>query len=77
MDVYPKSFTIKAQKHSKGGLKFVLDDQTSDYVELLDKANVPAMGIMVLRYLAIGFYKCINDINPKYLNVIFTTKECR
>ena len=30
---------------------------------------------MALRYLAIEVYKCINGINPKYLNDIFTIKE--
>ena len=33
------------------------------------------MKIMVLRYLAIEVYKCLNGINPKYLNDLFTTKE--
>ena len=40
-------------------LRFVLDDCTSDYVELLDKANVPVMKIVALRYLPIGVYKCM------------------
>ena len=33
------------------------------------------MKIMALRYLAIEIYKCINGINPKYLNDLFTIKE--
>ena len=33
------------------------------------------MKIMALRYLAIEVYKCINGINPKYLNDRFTIKE--
>ena len=65
----------KLEGIQKRALRFVLDDYTSDYVELLDKANVPGMKIMALRYLAIEVYKCINGINPKYLNDLFTIKE--
>ena len=30
---------------------------------------------MALRYLAIEVYKCVNGLNPKYLNDLFTTKK--
>ena len=70
-----KSSLSKLEGIQKRALRFVLDDYTSDYVELLDKANVPGMKIMALRYLAIEVYKCINGINPKYLNDLFTIKE--
>ena len=73
-------FTSKSSLSKFGGiqnraLRFVLNEYTSDYFELLDKANVPGMKIMALRYLAIEVYKCINGINPKYLNDFFTIKE--
>ena len=32
---------------------------------------------MALRYLAIEVYKCVNGLNPKYLNDLFTIKECK
>ena len=38
---------------------------------------MPGMKIMSLRYLSIELYICINGINPKYLNDIFTTKDHR
>ena len=60
-----KSLLSKLEGIQKRALRFVLDDYTSDYVELLDKANVPGMKIMALRYLAIEVYKYINGINPK------------
>ena len=31
---------------------------------------------MVLRYLAIEVFKCINKISPAYLNAMFTRKQC-
>ena len=61
-----KSSLSKLEGIQKRALRFVLDDCTSDYVELLYKANVPGMKIMALRYLVIEVYKCINGINPKY-----------
>ena len=69
-----KSSLSKPEGIQKRALRIVLDDYTSDNVELLDKANVPGMKIMrkSLRYLAIEVYKCINGINPKYLNNLFT-----
>ena len=44
----------------------MLDDSESDYNGLLNKADVPGMKIMALRYLAIEVYKCMNGLNPKY-----------
>ena len=61
----------------KQALRFVLDDYTSDYHKLLNKADVPGVKIMALRYLAIEVYKCVNGLNPKYLNDLFTIKKCK
>ena len=72
-----KSSLSKLEDIQRRALRFVLDDYTSDYHELLNKANVPRMKIMALRYLAIEVYKCVNDLNPKYLNDIFTIKKCK
>ena len=49
----------------------MLDSYASDYYDLLKKADVPGMKIMALRFLAIKVYKCINGLNPKYLNDLF------
>ena len=53
----------------------MLDDYASDYYDLLKKADVPVMKIMALRFLAIEIYKCINGLNPKYLNDLFIVKK--
>ena len=55
----------------------MLDDYESDYNGLLNKADVPGMKIMALRYLAIEVYKCINGLNPKYLNDLFSIKKSK
>ena len=70
-----KSSLLKLETIKKRALRFVLDDYASDYYDLLKKADVPGMKIMALRFLAIEVYKCINGLNPKYLNDLFIVKK--
>ena len=72
-----KSSLLKLETIQKRALRFVLDDYASDYHDLLKKADVPGMKIMALRCLAIEVYKCINGLNPKYLNDLFIVKKCK
>ena len=71
-----KTSLSKLENIQKRALRFVLDDYQSGYNDLLQNANVPGIKIMLLRYLAIEVFKCINEINPAYLNAMFTRKEC-
>ena len=66
----------KLENIQKWALRFVLDDYQSGYTDLLQNAIVPGIKIMLLRYLAIEVFKCINEINPAYLNAMFIRKEC-
>ena len=72
-----KSSLSKLEDIQKRALRFVLNDCTSDYHELTNKADVPGVKIMALRYLAIEVYKCVNGLNPTYLNDLFTIKTCK
>ena len=56
-------------------LRFVLCDYSSSYDELLIKATVPGIKILLLRYLAIEVYKCVEKLNPEYLNQLFLKKN--
>ena len=56
----------------KRALRFVLGDYTSDYHELLNKADVPGVKILALSYLAIEVYKWVNGLNPEYFSDLFT-----
>ena len=71
-----KTSLSKLENIQKRALRFVLDDYQSGYNDLLQNANVPGIKIMLLRYLAIEVFKSINEINPAYLNAMFTRKEC-
>ena len=71
-----KTSLSKLENIQKRALRFVLDDYQSGHTDLLQNANVPGIKIRLLRYLAIDVFKCINEINPAYLNVMFIRKEC-
>ena len=72
-----KSSLSKLDTIKKRALRFVLDHYASDYYDLLKKVDVPGTKIMALRVLAIEVYKCINGLNPKYLNDLFIIKRCK
>ena len=60
----------------KRALRSVLDDYGSSYHDLLIQTEVPGIKIMKLCLLAIEVFKCVNKLNPEYMNVMFTIKKC-
>ena len=62
-----KTSLFKLENIQKRALRFVLDDFQTGYTDLLQNANVPGIKTMVLQYLEIEVFKCINDISPAYL----------
>ena len=60
----------------KRALRFVLNDYQSNYHDLLNKSEATGIKITTLCLLPIEVYKCVNDLNPKYLNDMFTIKNC-
>ncbi len=52
---------VKKMEHIQlKALRFVFDDFTSSYAELLKKSEQPSISIHLIRSLAIEVYKCIN-----------------
>ncbi len=54
-------------------LRFEYNDFTTSDEELLAKGNHSTLYITRLRYMATEFYKCINSLNPTYLQDMVTT----
>ncbi len=65
--------TKKMEKVQKRTLRFVYNNFTSTYEELLAKGNHSTLYITRLRYMATEFYKCMNSLNPTYLKDVVTT----
>ena len=65
----------KLEKLQERAIRFVYNDSTSSYNELLKRGNLLPLDIYRLRFLAIEMYKCVNNTNPRYLNQLFTQKH--
>ena len=71
-----KSSMNKLENIQKRALIFVCKDFVSNYSELLKKCGSQGMKFTTLCYMAIEAYKWVNNMNPQYLNEIFTLTKC-
>ena len=60
----------KLEKLHKQALRVVLNDYSSSYRDLLDKASKPTLYVSRLKAIAIEAYKCKENENPDYINVM-------
>ena len=65
--------TVNIQKRA---LRLFLNDYQSNYHDLLNRSETTGIKITTLRLLAIKVYKCVDDLNRRYLNEMFTMKNC-
>ncbi len=64
---------VKKMEHIQlKALRFLFNDFTSSYAELLKKSEQPSISIHLIRSLAKEVYKCINEITPEYLCTLLT-----
>ena len=63
-----KSFFNKSEEIQRRALRFVLCDYDSCYENLQTAASVPGIRIDLLISPAIEDFKCVNWLNPDYLN---------
>ena len=64
----------KLNKLQERALRIVYQDFSSSYESLLEKGHFLSLSMLRLRFLAIEVYKCINNLNPLYLNELFEVK---
>ena len=69
--------TRKIEKIQERALRFIYEDYSSSYEDLLNKSRLPTLKIRRLRTMAIEVYKILNKKSPMYLNDLFVYKESR
>ena len=60
----------KVEKIHKQALGVVLNDYSSSYLILLDRVSKPTLYVSRLKAIAIEAYKCKENENPDYINVM-------
>ena len=58
--------THKMEKIHERALRFIYNDHTTDYTELMEKNGESTLYLKRVRTMANEVYKAINDISPKY-----------
>ena len=65
----------KLERLQERALRFIYKDSNSTYSVLLEKSNMMPLSHIRLKYLAIECYKCVNGMNPQFINDLFCVKE--
>ena len=65
----------KIENLQKRALRFLLNDYSSTYENLLEKSGYPNMNLGRYRTLCIEIYKTLNKLNPDYMNDIFKLRN--
>ena len=64
----------KIEKIQERALRFLYDDHSSSYEELLGKSEKCTMHVNRLRYLCIVIFKTANQLSPDFMQHIFETR---
>ncbi len=63
------------EKLQERGLRFVYNNYTTPYVNLLRKAHIPSVSTAWQRSAVIEVYKALNGLSPKYMQCMFTLNK--
>ena len=67
--------TKKVEKNQERALRFIYEDYSLTYEELLCKSKIPSLKIRRLRTVVLEVFKIINRECPVYLQDIITIKK--
>ena len=62
----------KWKKIQKAALRVVFNDYDADYNQLLSISERSPLLVVRLRTLLIEAFKCIRELNPKFMNILIT-----
>ncbi len=63
------------KKLQERGLRFVYNNYTTPYMDLLRKAHIPSVFTAWQQSAVIEVYKALNGLSPKYLQYMFTLNK--
>jgi hypothetical protein len=69
------SNTRKMEKIQERALRFIYEDYSSNYEQLLIKSGLVSLKIRRIRYIALETYKILNRLNPSYLHDLVKYKN--
>ena len=72
-----KGDTNKIEKIHERALRFMADDYTSEYAELLQNTNESTLYLKRVRIIAQEVFKTINGLNPGYIKEILRDRPSR
>lgn len=67
--------TKKLEKIQERALRFIYDDFTSNYSELLTKSSLPTLKLRRMKSMALETFKILNKESPLYLQDLIKTKS--
>ena len=70
-----KSSLNKLENIQNRALKFVCNGLVSNYSELLEKCGSQGVKLVTLCYVSMEVYKYVENMNPQYLNEMFTLEK--
>ena len=72
-----KGATHKIEKIHERALRFIYNDNITEYTNLLEKANTTTQYLKRVRIIAQEVFKAINNIGPKYTKELITDRPSR
>ena len=70
-----KSSADKIEQVQERALRFVTRDYDTAYPDLLDMMHMDSQAMYRMKCLIIEIYKCVNGVNPEYLNKLLCPKD--
>lgn len=70
-----KTSTMKMEKLQERALRFLLNDKTSSYGDLLKKCSSTTLHLKRLKSICTEVFKSLKGLNPKFMNDMFEEKE--
>lgn len=72
-----KGATHKMEKIQERALRFIYNDRTSGYIDLLEKSNTTTLYLKRVRIIAQEVYKVTNNIGPKYAKELIVDRPSK